>query len=133
MNATQFWAAAEREASGCWTWKLSRGGGNQRYGHLKWQGRVVYAHRLAWILTHAKEPAKGNHIAHMCGNTLCINPAHLYEATPRENSTDIALQAYARGGKVGGIKRLAAILRDVFAQDAATLDRLEVVLRRFKV
>lgn len=37
----------------------------------------VYSHRLAWLFRHGEFPKQGRKIAHLCGNRLCCNPAHL--------------------------------------------------------
>lgn len=45
-------------------------------------------HRMACILIHGDPPFDGAQAAHSCGNSGCVNPAHLRWATQRENDED---------------------------------------------
>jgi len=56
------------------------------YGQVKYQGRVVQAHRLAYVLA-GKPLAKKKHLHHTCENKLCINPDHLQLTRPGEHLT----------------------------------------------
>lgn len=105
----QFWANIHKEAdTGCWIW-----GGNVHvisgYGiaaATRYKVDFVgsdYAHRVAFYLSRRRYPTTGMHIAHTCDNPPCINPIHLYEATPKENHQD----AVARTGKQTGIRKLS--------------------------
>ena len=46
------------------------------YGRLRYHGRLVMAHRLAWILTYGEIDA-GYEIDHVCKNRACVAPGHL--------------------------------------------------------
>ena len=68
--------------SGCWLWTGARSNG---YGHFnKGKDVIVWAHRVAWELTHGMIP-EGLTIDHLCRVRVCVNPAHLRIVTNREN------------------------------------------------
>lgn len=70
---------------GCWLWPgavFTNG-----YGHIRWRGRSVKAHRLAFIAVHGPVP-EGLGVLHKCNNKLCYNPEHLYAGTPQDNADD---------------------------------------------
>jgi HNH endonuclease len=78
MNtATQFWNRMDKTGT-CWLWQGAKSPRNKN-GHLLYQGKDIYAHRLAWILTHGEIPA-GMMVFHHCGTDLCCNPDHLFLA-----------------------------------------------------
>lgn len=73
MSVSRFWAKVEPEY-GCWLWTGSvlKSG----YGSVVWNGRSARAHRVAYELTFGPIP-NGLDIHHICGERLCVNPAHL--------------------------------------------------------
>ncbi len=77
---------------GCWRWERPDG----RYGRIWHEGRMASAHRLVYELVMGPIP-EGLTLDHLCGNTKCVNPAHLEPVTLRENilrgTSPIAVQA----------------------------------------
>ena len=72
----------------CWPWI---GGKATGYGRFEPDAtrhppprRQVAAHRFAYELLVGPIP-EGLTLDHLCGNTLCVNPAHLEPTTMREN------------------------------------------------
>jgi hypothetical protein len=66
------------------------------YGRLGYEGRIEYAHRIAYALHHNLE-VDDTWILHKCDNPKCVNPQHLYPGDPKQNVRDI----YKRGRQLG--------------------------------
>jgi len=67
----------------CWEWLGSVS--SRRYPSFMVDGRSVKVHR--WIYEQEIGPIPdGLQIDHMCGNTRCVNPAHLRAVTASENT-----------------------------------------------
>lgn len=93
----RFWAKVDKTGQGgelhldgdpCWLWTGAQGGPpTGRYGYIQ-RGRrgegLARVHRLSYEWTHGPIP-DGLEPDHLCGHTLCVNPAHLEAVTGREN------------------------------------------------
>ena len=66
-----------------------------KYGLIQWNGKKLLAHRISWCLHngHTLEifDQSGNQINHICNNSICINPDHLYLGNKSTNAQDAAL------------------------------------------
>lgn len=80
----RFWAKVNKTSGdGCWTWAgatMSAG-----YGAMKGNGGNVLAHRFSAKL-HGILTDEAMHIDHICGNRACVQPAHLRQVTPKQNT-----------------------------------------------
>ena len=75
-------ASANRGRRGCWEWTgtLSTAG-YPKLGH-------TYAHRAALELCKGRPLGPGREACHTCDNPRCVNPAHLFEGSHRDNMRD---------------------------------------------
>lgn len=70
-------------STGCHVWQGYRD--RDGYGQVKVDGVKINAHRVSYAL-HNGELIPGFHIDHLCRNRSCINPNHLEQVTPEENT-----------------------------------------------
>lgn len=65
------------------------------YGRQSVNGRLVYAHRVAWEKANGPIP-DGLLVLHRCDNPACVNVDHLFLGTQRDNMRDAS-----RKGRLG--------------------------------
>lgn len=100
--AERFWPKV-RKTEGCWLWE---GGMNGDYGAFD----NTSAHHMAWVLTHGEVP-EGQEVCHNCpggDNPRCVNPAHMFLGTRRDNMQDAVRKGRVRRGERHGCARLTA-------------------------
>lgn len=99
---------------GCWVWMGTttvRG-----YGQLISNNRKHYAHRASYEAFIGEIP-KGMHVCHACDNVYCVNPAHLFLGTQKQNLEDMA----SKGRSTRGSKNARAKLNEEQVKGVKTL------------
>ncbi len=94
------------KSDGCWEWT----GYKDKFGYGKLtlmdgrysQGASWSAHCVSALLYLGFDREAGLQVNHACGHSGCVNPAHLYVGTHRENMDDaIRMGEQSRGEKHG--------------------------------
>lgn len=94
--------------SGCWIWQ-GRASGGMGYGTICIDHKYISAHRASYMAFHGPIP-EGMYVCHTCDVPLCVNPEHLYAATPKQNQAD--MYARKRGRKPSGERNHSAKLTE---------------------
>jgi len=107
----RFWARVDKRPEGCWLWtgnKQYQGYGRTRIDSNP-NGTKRLAHRISLELHLGRPIADDVMVAHtpiICHNRLCVNPAHLREATAFENAFDRELDNTVAKGEQSGKAKL---------------------------
>ena len=103
VNLDFIWSRINKlGANDCWTWT----GGKHRQGYPMCSGiriadgkRIMMTvHRLMLKYKLGIDPGKNVDAVHTCGNSACVNPAHLVEG----NAKMLSQLQLIRYGKIGG-------------------------------
>ncbi|SDL90152.1 HNH endonuclease [Arthrobacter sp. ov407] len=83
----RFYSKTKRSDNGCLEWtasKVGRGG----YGGFSFNGKVIGAHRAAWMIEYGCVLTPEQQILHSCDNPICVDVAHLRVGTFADNAAD---------------------------------------------
>ena len=83
-TATERLLEKARFDNGCLIWQGALSDG---YGMIWYEGKLIRAHRLAWLLSYGVIP-KGIQVLHKCDNRRCIRLDHLFLGTQADNLQD---------------------------------------------
>ena len=84
QTAESFWEKVDTSGD-CWTWTLNTD--KDGYGRVRWDGKYVRAHRLAYRLSTGVDP-HGMFVCHRCDNPPCVRPDHLFLGDNQINQKD---------------------------------------------
>ncbi len=113
--------------NGCWEWS---GATNNGRGVVTFQGVSILAYRLSYYLFNDVWPVGS--CRHLCGNKLCISPAHLADdGLVSQNTLDMRFHNYLKS--IGLRAPFPLALRDWGDRDNATGEELYAVWRKANV
>lgn len=117
--ATRFFSKVDiRGPDECWQWKGKPSA--QGYGRFGVDWVVWQAHRVSLILAKGPIP-EGMFACHTCDNRLCVNPAHLWAGTHKDNINDMIAKGRCRGPNYRGEKVGTSKLTEAQAREAVAL------------
>lgn len=82
----------------CWPWKGRRDASG--YGIFAKDRKNWRASRVAWEFANDQPFPEGLFACHTCDNPPCVNPAHLWPGTAKENSHDARAKGRLRRGPI---------------------------------
>lgn len=109
----RFWAKVNK-TDGCWFWTGGKDGDG--YGGFWLEGKPISAHRYSYQLNIGPIPNKLL-VLHTCDIPACVNPAHLFLGTKKDNAIDREQKGRSRdsrGEKQGGAKLTEVKVRQIF-------------------
>lgn len=127
----KFWQRVEKTDS-CWLWSGCIGANG--YGLFYLNGKQVLSHRVSYLL-HSGGIPDGKFVLHNCpsgDNPKCVNPAHLWIGTNKDNMIDKCIKGRAnapRGERSAFSKLTEDGVKEIRQQVALGVSQTEMAIR----
>jgi hypothetical protein len=103
----RFWEKVDKRGpDGCWLWTANHNSkGYGKIASLDGKSRMEYAHRISYQMHYgAFDPSLS--VCHTCDNPSCVNPAHLFLGTAKDNAEDMIAKGRSPKGSRAGQSKL---------------------------
>lgn len=84
-DIVRFKGKYQEQSNGCYEWQAALN--ENGYGEFRVDGGRKKAHRVAYTIFKGEIP-EGLLVCHSCDNKKCVNPAHLWLGTDKDNAVD---------------------------------------------
>lgn len=117
----------------CWLWT---GAKNRGHGCINFDGRSQGTHRVSWQIHFGPIPVGDRRhdtcICHHCDVRACVNPAHLFLGTQRDNILDRDAKGRRgaskgpAGERSGAAKLTEVLVREIFSLSGSGYTQAEI-------
>jgi Pectobacterium phage endonuclease len=101
------------------------------YGHFRLDGKIEYAHRVAFLLANGRWPTPCGR--HSCDTPACCEPSHVTEGTHGQNMHDCVVRGRNRSPRPGnGYSKLSEMDKEIIRK-AGNKANKSALARHFNV
>lgn len=127
----RFWRKVEKLGPDeCWNWKSTR----SHYGHGQFSihYKKFVSSRISFFIANGEFPNR-LFVCHRCDNPSCVNPAHLFLGTQKDNIQDMMAKGRGPAKRVGnrvlGDSRVGAILTEAKVREIRSKHASGIAMR----